>query len=143
MSTYLLDRVTGKSFEIWLVPQAAPVYLPTEIVGIIASHAVSSYDICHLSLVQKSWKRVAPTELFGNVHIRTILQSRHFVNALICNLGPENAEKGLDRTPLGTFVRNVYLDVTSLIEDQDQSVVILRNFCTTAPIFFQHAHPLS
>ena len=114
------------------VLQAAPVYLPLEIV---VSHAVSPYDVCHLSLVQKSWKRVAQTELFRNVHIHTILQGRHFVNAFICNLGPENAGKGLDCTPLENFVCNVYLDVTSLIEDQDQSVVILCNFCTITPIF--------
>jgi hypothetical protein len=122
-----------------IVPQAAPVYLPPEIVGIIASHAVSPYDIYHLSLVQKSWKRVAQTELFGNVHIRTILQSRHFVNAFICNLGPENTEKGLDRTPLETFLRNVYLDVTSDGGSGSVGSYTSHNL----PNFFQHAHRLS
>jgi len=37
--------------------------------------------------------------------------------------------------PLETFVRNIYLDVTCLMDDSHHAAVILRNFCTIAPIF--------
>jgi hypothetical protein len=37
--------------------------------------------------------------------------------------------------PLETFMRNIYLDVTCLMDDLHHAVVILRNFCTIALIF--------
>jgi hypothetical protein len=143
LSTYLPDRVTGKGLvgppTVLIVPQAAPVYLPPEIVGIIVSHAVSPYG--YMPSVTRP-ERVAQAALFGNVHIRTILQSRHFVNAFISNLGPENPEKALDHTPLETFVRNVYLDVTSNGGSGSVDSYTSQLLHNRANIF-QHAHPLS
>jgi hypothetical protein len=93
-------------------------------------------DICSLSLAQRSWRQIAQSELFRNIQIVTILQSQQFVNAFMCNIGPENPGKDHNHVPLENFVQNIYLDVTSGPgEDQKKSAVILRNLSTIVPIF--------
>lgn len=115
--------------------QTKTVHIPPEIVGMIARCAASQSDVCSLSLTQRSWQSIAQAELFGNVWISSALQSQHFINAFMCNIGPENPQKRHNRVPLETFVQNVYLDVThDLINDRPSSV-ILRNFSTLVPIF--------
>jgi hypothetical protein len=110
------------------------VQVPLEIIGMIARRAMLS-DICSLSLVQRSWWWIAQSELFRNVRIVTILQSQHFVNAFMCNIGYENPRKGHSCVPLESFVQNIFLDMTgNRTKNRPNFTVILRNFCTIGPI---------
>jgi hypothetical protein len=133
----MVSRVaTATSFFSVTFIQTMPrlVQVPLEMIGMIARRAMPS-DMCSLSPVQGSWLWIAQSELFRNVRIVTILQSQHFVNAFICNIGYKNPRKGHSHVPLESFVQNIFLDMTgNPTENRPKFSVILRNFCTIGPI---------
>jgi hypothetical protein len=122
--------VTAISFSLFMHTQTTStlVQVPLEIMGMIARRAKSS-DICSPSLVQRSWRWIAQSELFRNIRIVTILQSHHLIHAFMCNTGHENPRKGHSRVLLENFVQNIYLDITgNPINSRLGSAVILRGF---------------
>jgi hypothetical protein len=66
-----------------------------------------------VALVQRSWCRPAQVELFGTVILKCPIRVQLFVEAFVRNIGPGNPlwNMGIDRLPLESFVRHIYISI--------------------------------